>query len=68
MVKEIKSFMYFYFKIKAEDLSMSLDHTDKVSSLNSGLQLLYISVKCTEPPRPGCIPDSHMSAQLSALR
>ena len=49
-------------------MSMSLDHIDKVSSLQSELQLLYVSFKCTEPPQPDSLPDSHLSLQVSALR
>ena len=55
-------------QVKAECCSAVLEHTDKASQLTGQLQLLYICCKCTEVPRTGSLPDSHMTGQMSGLK
>jgi len=55
-------------QVKAECCSAVLEHTDKASQLTGKLQLLYICCKCTEVPRTGSLPDSHVTGQMSGLK
>jgi len=55
-------------QVKAECCSAVLEHTDKTSQLSGQLQLLYVCCKCTEVPRTGSFPDSHVTGQLSGLK
>ena len=53
--------------MKAEVVSGQLEHTDGLSQLLGELALLYHCCKCTEVPRAGLLPDSHLTGQLSGL-
>ena len=55
------------FQVKAEVVSSQLEHTDGLSQLSGELALLYLCCKCTEVPRAGLLPDSHLTGQLSGL-
>jgi len=55
-------------QVKAECCSAVLEHIDRASQLTGQLQLLYICCKCSEVPRTGSLPDSHMTGQLSGLK
>ena len=54
-------------QVKMEQCKVNLEHTDKVSQVEAQLKLLYLSFKCNEIARIGCLPDSHLTGQLSGL-